>query len=301
MAGWRTLVVTSEARLVVRNGNLHLERDDHQLTLPIEDIDAVIIESPRGNVTISVLSELAQRGVALLVVDGKHTPCGVLLPYSQNPHVPSLLKAQIELTEPFKKRVWQRIVQQKILNAAACLDVLGRQGSEKLREIAASVRSGDSTAREAYAARTYFKLLEPGFRRRSDSALSSALDYGYAIVRGAVARSLASAGLQCALGVGHRSSANPFNLADDFVEVFRPCVDLMVFRQPPEAKGPLSTDYRSYLVSILRLECSIHGSTYTVSTASQEIAESYARAILARDYRALALPELVGNQVRHYE
>lgn len=301
MPGWRTLIVTSEARLVVRSGNLHLEREDKQLTLPIEDIDTVIIESPRGNVTVSVLSELAQRGVALLVVDSKHTPCGVLLPYSQNPRIPSLLKAQIELTEPFKKRVWQRIVRQKILNAATCLDVLGKEGSEKLRDIAASVKSGDSTGREAYAAREYFKLIEPGFRRRSDSAISSALDYGYAIVRAVVARSLASAGLQCALGVGHQGAANPFNLADDFVEVFRPCVDLMVFNRPPEDDATLSTEYRSYLVSILRLECSIHGNTYTVSTAAQEVAESYARAILARDYRRLVLPELTGAETRRYE
>jgi CRISPR-associated protein Cas1 len=301
MAGWRTLIVSSDARLVVRDGNLHLERDDRQLTLPIEDIDTILIESPQGSVSVPVLSELATRGIALLVVDRKHTPCGVLLPYAQNPRIPPLLQAQIDLTEPFKKRVWQRIIQQKIRNAARCLDELGRPGSEKLRQIAATVKSGDSTGREAYAAREYFKFLGPGFKRRSESSISAALDYGYAVVRAAVARSLASTGLQCALGVGHRGAANPFNLADDFVEVFRPFVDLMVFSQPPQTERELTSEYRSYLLSTLRLECSIYGNAYCISTAAQEVAESYARAVLARDHRKVSLPELVGGEVRRYE
>ncbi len=299
MAGWRTLIVTSDARLAMRHGNLHLERDDGQLTLPIEDLDVVLLESPRGSVSHDVLRALAQRCVTLMVVDEKHTPCGVLLPYAQNPRTPALLQAQIGATEPFKKRAWQRIVRQKIENAAACLDALGREGGDHLREIAKTVRSGDNTGREAYAARQYFKLIAPEFQRRGSTPASAALDYGYAVVRALVARSLAAIGLQCALGLGHRGSTNPFNLADDFVEVFRPFIDFMVFKDPP--KDELTAPYRSYLVSSVRLECSIENSTYSVSTAATEVAESYARALIARDYRLLRLPRFSGGDVRRFE
>jgi CRISPR-associated protein Cas1 len=185
------------------------------------------------------------------------------------------------------------------MNAARCLGVLGRPGSDSLAGIARTVQSGDSTGREAYAAREYFKYLNPGFRRRSESSIAAALDYGYAVVRALVARSLASSGLQCALGVGHRSATNPFNLADDFVEVFRPFVDLRVFLNPPERD--LTPEYRAHLASTVRLECSIQGSTYTISTAAMEVAASYARAVLARDYKKVLLPELAGTELRSYE
>lgn len=299
MGGWRTLIVQSDARLSLHQGNLHLERTDGQMSLPLDDLDVVLLESPRGMVSHAVLAHMAARGIVLMVVDEKHTPCGVLLPYAQNPRTPNLLSAQIALTEPFKKRVWQRIVREKIMNASRCLEVLGRNGSGRLAEIARTVQSGDSTGREAYAAREYFKYLAPDFRRRSDSPIAAALDYGYAVVRALLARSLASAGLQCALGVGHRSSTNPFNLADDFVEVFRPLVDLRVFLRPPERE--LTSEYRAYLVSTVRLECSIQGSTYTMSTAAAEVAASYARAVIARDYRKVLLPQLTGPDLRGYE
>lgn len=299
MAGWRTLIVTSDARLRVRHGALHLERADGQMSLPIEDLDIVLLETPRGSISHDALRALAQAGVPLLVVDERHTPCGVLLPYNQNPRISTLLNAQMEISEPFKKRVWQQIVQRKIENSAACLDQLARPGGDKLREIAKTVRSGDTTGREAYAAREYFKAVSPGFLRRSDSPASAALDYGYAVIRALVARSLSSRGLQCALGIGHRSSTNPFNLADDFVEVFRPFVDLIVFKDPPQQS--LSPEDRLRLISVVRLECSIDHSVYSLSTASNEVADSYARAVTERDYRRIRLPQLSCYALRTFE
>lgn len=300
MAGWQTLIVRSDARLVIESSNLHLERADGSWTLPIEDLDAVLIESPGGSISVPALSALAQRAIALMVVDEKHTPCGILLPYSQNPHGPSLLQAQIASTEPFKKRIWQKIIKQKIENSAACLETLDKPGAAKLKEIAGSVLSGDTTGREAYAARTYFHHLDPSFRRRSDDPISAALDYGYAIIRAAIARSLAATGLQCALGVGHRNAVNDFNLADDMIEPFRSFVDLLVFRRPPSSSG-FDAEYRAYLFRALQLECLIGPAVYSISTAAWKVAHSYARAVLARDHRELALPQLTGFNLREHE
>jgi len=299
MAGWRALVVRSDARLSVLNGNVHLVHNDGRVTLPIDDLDCVLIESPRGNVSIPLLKELASKNIALLVVDDTHKPCGIYLPYSQNARLPVVLRAQIEASEPFKKRVWQRIVKQKILNSAACLEALGRPGAAELREVASEVRSGDSTNCEAYAARIYFSALLPGFQRRKGDAISAALDYGYAIVRSLVARSLAATGLQCALGLGHASSSNQFNLADDFVEVFRPFVDCLVFSSPPD--GSFDSAYRQHLVSVLKMECSMNGNTHSVSTAATLTAQSYVRALVARDYRKVLLPDFQGLNFKTYE
>jgi len=299
VAGWRTLVVRSDARLSVLHGNVHLVHTDGRVSLPIDDIDCVLIESPQGAVSIPLLKELSSKGIALLVVDDKHKPCGIYLPYAQNKRLPAVLRAQISLSEPFKKRVWQQIVRQKILNSSACLEILGLPGAEELRNIARDVKSGDTTNREAYAARMYFNSLLPGFQRRKGEALSSALDYGYAIVRTAVARSLAVAGLQCALGLGHASSTNQFNLADDFVEVFRPFVDALVFSKPPGES--LDVSYRQYLIGVLKLECLINGNVHSVSTAATAVAQSYVRAVMSRSFKKLVFPELIGLEFRTYE
>lgn len=299
MGGWRTLAVSSEAEISIRLGNLHIQNDDASITLPLEDLDTLLFESPRGRVSLSVLAAAAQAGIATIVVDEKHLPCGVLIPYGQNSREPLLVQMQVEVTEPFKKRVWQLIVQQKIRNSAACLDLLGCKGGSALRRIARTVASGDSTGREAYAARIYFQHLQPGFKRRGDSSLSAALNYGYAVLRAALARSLAAAGFCCALGVGHRSKTNNFNLADDMIEAYRPFVDLLVFSHPPS--GELDTEYRAHLLGVLHMECEMENGTYSIATAADETAASYARAVSSRDYRLLSLPVLTTISRRAYE
>ena len=54
------------------------------------------------------------------------------------------------------------------------------------------------------------------------------LNYGYAIVRAAVARALVAAGLLPALGLFHANRSNAFCLADNLMEPLRPLVDRRV-------------------------------------------------------------------------
>ena len=64
------------------------------------------------------------------------------------------------------------------------------------------------------------------FRRdRDGDAPNNFLNYGYAILRAAIARSLVSAGLLPAIGIHHRNRSNAFCLADDLIEPLRPLVD----------------------------------------------------------------------------
>ncbi|MEM5879563.1 MAG: type II CRISPR-associated endonuclease Cas1 [Candidatus Aenigmatarchaeota archaeon] len=298
MWGWRVILINSESNLKLLHGNLHIIRADGQISFPIEDIDMVLVEAPFGVVTFPLLRKLAEKGIPLLITDNTFLPSGIFLPYFSQQSVPNLLFQQLELKIPFKKRVWQRIVQQKILNQAKTLDLLGKE-SKSLLEIALNVRSGDSTNREAVAAKVYFKSLLESSSRKADSLINSALNYGYSIVRSAVARSLAASGLVCALGLGHKSRTNPFNLADDFVEVFRPFVDLMIFKEPPCEE--LSPNYKKYLIKVLKMECAILGKIYSISTACWEIAHSYAKAVLKEDHRLVNLPSLFDFSFRDYE
>lgn len=70
----------------------------------------------------------------------------------------------------------------------------------------------------------------PRFRRDPDGLdpINIMLNYGYAVLRAAVARALVAAGLLPALGVHHHNRANAFCLADDLMEPLRPMVDARV-------------------------------------------------------------------------
>lgn len=297
MWGWRNLLITSDTNIRLLNGNLHVVKNDGSISFPIEDVDVIIIESINGSISFPLLRKLANKGISLLICDNSFMPSGIFLPYFQSSNLSSLIFNQMELSLPFKKRIWKKIVQQKIINASQTLKLLNKNNYKMLRDIASEVKSGDTTNREAYAAKIYFRSLHAEFRRVEKSSINHALNYGYAIIRSAVARSLASTGLVCALGVGHKSKTNPFNLADDFVEVFRPFVDLLVFSNPPEGKE-LDTEYKKHLIKVLKMECLISNKVYTVSTASWEIAQSYARAVRAKNPSLLNLPYLDSFSIR---
>ena len=138
-----------------------------------------------------------------------------------------LLMAQCEMGKPLQKQLWQQIVIRKIQNQAQCLRLMGKPEWETLQQMVGKVLSNDSDNREAVATALYFPaLFGDGFFRGADDLWNVALNYGYTILRGGIARNLVVHGLEPCIGLHHRSVLNNFNLADDLIEPFRPIVDL---------------------------------------------------------------------------
>lgn len=122
-------------------------------------------------------------------------------------------------------------MQQKIRNQAKVLSLCQfQEKSERLLQLANLVKSGDKDNLEAQSAVIYFSgLFGTHFRRKEeDNAINIHLNYAYSVMRSAVARSLVLYGWLPQLGLFHHSELNAFNLADDFIEPFRPIVDLLV-------------------------------------------------------------------------
>ena len=157
-------------------------------------------------------------------------PHSMLMPLDGNTTLQESYKFQIEASAPLKKQMWKQLVEAKIMNQAALLDRVGKQGM-MLRPYYSNVKSGDSDNREGAAARVYWsQLFEDGFRRdREGDSPNQFLNYGYTILRGAVARALVGSGLYPAFGIFHRSRYNAFPLADDVMEPYRPFVDEIVY------------------------------------------------------------------------
>lgn len=278
--GYRRLMIESPVSLSVRNAQLVVQTAEKTASFPLEDIDAVLIENPQVRWTVSTVSALAENGCAVYLCDAKHMPNCVLLPYMQHSRQLGQLKKQTNASLPRKKRLWQAIVSQKIRNQSACLALYGLHSeSDHLKHLAETVQSGDAGNAEGHAAAFYFSsLFGSGFVRTQDSdGRNAALNYGYAILRGAIARTLAVYGLIPCLGIHHKSELNRFNLADDLIEPFRPLVDAYV--AGIEIGETLEPECKRGLFDLLSYEMIFSGKHYDVSYSVDLFVQSFIRCL----------------------
>ena len=298
--GYRNIIIESPAAITVSRSQLMI-RTDREHSVSPEDISVLLIESRHSTISTAALSLLGQCGCTVFFCDEKHMPCACLLPFLQHSRNLAVIRQQLNISEPLKKQLWKSIVTAKINNQAACLALSDREATaEGLRALALHVRSGDANNTEATAAAKYFKaLFGPSFSRDDESAVNAALNYGYAIIRGCVARNLASYGFLPALGLHHRSELNAFNLADDMMEPFRPLIDLLVVNTL-EDNAALTVYTKRQLVNALNLNLlsggQLHSTAYAIERAVQSLSRS-----LSDGVSQLLLPELCELKQHSYE
>jgi len=202
-------------------------------TIPIEDIGLLILDHRQITITQALLSKLLANNTAVISCDETHHPTGMLFNLDGNSLQSQKFQAQLNATAPLKKQLWQQTVIAKIQNQAAVL-AIRRIENRMLLNLANSVKSGDSENCEAKAAAYYWKRIFPDtlqFRReRYGPPPNNLLNYGYAILRAVVARSLVASGVLPTLGIHHRNQYNAYCLADDIMEPYRPYVDLVVYQ-----------------------------------------------------------------------
>lgn len=294
---WRGLHLSRPARLSTADGQIVVSQDDGEARLPLEDVAYVILDAPHATLTSTLLSACMEKGVVVVTTDARHTPNGLLLPFHSHHRQAGVAFVQTALGEPLKKRCWQRIVLAKIDNQAANLEACRRSGVEALRAMCEKVGSGDPDNVEARAAREYWSRLFDGFVRSDEGDLrNKLLNYGYAVVRAAVARALVGCGCLPALGLHHQADLNAFNLADDVVEPFRPFVDALAFDRARERKksGDLTIEDRRAMAAILTRDCRVAGETMSLLVASEKAAESLVQAMEGKSAALLKLPEMRG-------
>lgn len=292
---WRVIGINNPARLSVRDRQLVVEQDEIA-TLPIEDIDALVIDSYGITTTANLIAELSSSGTTVIVCDGKHLPSSIIVPYSQHSRQAKVSRQQLAMSQPLKKQLWQRIIEQKIRNQAAVLDKF-HYDSAYVADLANDVRSGDNTNRESQAARAYFSALLDDVTRRKPLWHNAALNYGYAMVRSHIARHIAARGLIASQGIFHRSELNSFNLADDLIEPYRAAVDeyILLHVAPFHLGDPdaqLSKDDRQRIVDILNFSVIIYNKKFTIKHAAERTVESFAQAIESREVKDLIIPTI---------
>lgn len=202
-------------------------------TIPIEDIGVVILDNNRITITQGLIESLLENNTALVTCDSSHMPVGLMLPLSGNKTQSERFRDQINASLPLKKQLWQQTVQAKIRNQAYVLSNKNKSIIDNMKAWASEVKSGDPDNYEARAAVYYwanlFKEIEGFTRNREGIPPNNLLNYGYAILRTVVARSLVASGLLPTFGIYHRNKYNAYCLADDIMEPYRPFVDKLVY------------------------------------------------------------------------
>lgn len=303
---WRSVLISNGGKLALQHNQMLIQQEKNTFTVPLEDIAVIVIESKEVVITAPLLSALALNGVTLLTCDEQFLPCGQWLPFNQYHRQLKNLKLQLEATQPLKKQLWQKIVQQKIRNQAFVLHTLSHEKQAlRLEKMAKDVKSGDKQNLEGQAAFIYFQtLFGKAFHRNDENhQINTHLNYAYTVLRSAVARSIVLYGWLPQLGLFHRSEVNPFNLADDFIEPFRPLVDLLVWQLWQEGKiSPHLTPHsKQRLIKILHYQMQFQQETFSVLAAIERTVGSLQACLLAKNANLLKLPEMLPLKEHQYE
>lgn len=241
----RTLCFNNPAYLSLKNRQLVIKldfadnptltqemRDAAVTTVPIEDIGIVILDNQQITITQAVLNALLENNCAVITCDSRHLPIGLQMPLESNTLQSERFRDQIDASLPLRKQLWQQTVQQKIYNQAMVLHEANGTTVNNMLAWVGDVKSGDSDNLEGRAAAYYWRNLFPyieGFSRDRDGVPpNNLLNYGYAILRAVIARSLVGSGLLPTLGIHHHNRYNAYCLADDIMEPYRPYVDKLV-------------------------------------------------------------------------
>lgn len=298
---WRSVVINQPARLKREHFALLVEQEQ-AARVPFEDIAVIVLNHREITLTHPVLSACAEYGIGLYATGDNHQPSGVFLPFQSHSRATKMLRLQLALDKPTGKRAWSAIVRAKVENQAFCLRTLRAGDAERLDSYARRIRSGDAGNMEAQASAYYFpQLFGRSFHRSQEGWTNAALDYGYAVLRGACARALVAHGLLPTVGIFHSSEQNAFNLADDLIEPYRPVVELHVAtsRKTDDA-ADLSPADKAALVGLLNVDVAMPRGMMSVLASVEQAAESLARLYDGGSELLLEMPRLIGlNQHRH--
>lgn len=268
-----------------------------EVTRPIEDIGVVVLDHKQITITQGALEALLENNSAVITCDSSHMPVGLLLPLVGNTTQNERFRDQLDASLPLRKQLWQQTMQQKIRNQAAVLSKCSDAEIKCMQVWANDVRSGDPENLEARAAVYYWKSLFghiPGFiRDREGVAPNNLLNYGYAVLRAVVARSLVASGLLPTLGIHHHNRYNAYCLADDIMEPYRPYVDRLVYdiTEQYSVDVELSKDIKAELLSIPTLDVVIGGKRSPLMIAALQTTASLYKCF-SGELRKIAYPEM---------
>jgi len=253
---YRSIYIGNPAYLKLKDNQMHIlepESNEVKGKVPVEDLGLLMLDHWQITISHQLIQRLMGNNVVVVSCDEVHLPHGIMLPMYGHTEHSERVKYQIEASEPLKKQLWKQTIESKIINQIEVLKKLGNY-YEPMLVYLNSVKSGDATNMEGIAAQHYWKyLISLDFlRQRFGESPNQFFNFGYAVLRSIVARALVETGLNPVLGIFHKNKYNPYCLADDVMEPYRPFVDALVMDwliENPNSED-LTKEFKAHILKI---------------------------------------------------
>lgn len=283
--GWRTIIIEQSQQISLHLDNLKIKMLEGDYLVPLQDINMLIFNNYKLNMTVQLLCKLSRYQVCVIICEKNGLPSVVLNPIAGSYVTFKNQELQLNMEQSRPGLLWKSIIERKIENQMNVLDRHSRSLDtiEQMEALKDNVLPLDIENHEGVAAKIYFKaLFGAGFirGREEGDSINNALNYGYSIIRAMMARALAAKGLILSIGIKHRNIYNHFNLVDDCMEIYRPIIDDWVYSHIYEAEMDFSRDMRLNLINMISESIVKHQTmTYSITDSMTKFVDSFVRAM----------------------
>lgn len=292
---WKTIIIKQSDKISLKQNQLCVTTEEKEALFSLDDINCVILENNYTFITTQILAKLVTNDVFIVVCDDKYDPVGLTLSLNQHWKPLTVFEKQINLKNKDKLIMKTSIIEYKLKNTLLVMATLNcsEKSIEMMKKFINTLAFGDLSNREGLAAKVFFReLYGSNFIRFSDDGINNALNYGYKILTSAISRTISKYGLINYLGIFHIGKSNPFNLACDFIEPFRPLVDYWVSQNIETIVDHISYNHRLQLINLLNFKVFINKRYVTVTKAIDYMIRSYITVLNENNTDKLELPIL---------
>ncbi|OPC00161.1 subtype II CRISPR-associated endonuclease Cas1 [Elizabethkingia meningoseptica] len=294
----RSIYIGNPAYLKLKDEQMYiLEPATNELKakVPVEDLGLLMLDHFQITLSHQLIQKMMGNNVVVISCDAQHLPHGIMLPLYGHTEHSDRVKDQLNASEPLKKQLWKQTVECKIQNQIRILEKYNAY-AEPMYEYLGNVKSGDISNMEGIAAQHYWKyLISPDFLRdRFGDVPNPFFNFGYTVLRSIVARAIVETGLLPVLGIFHKNKYNPYCLADDLMEPYRPYVDGLVMayiQNNPDAEE-LTKEVKAHLLKIATQDVKIDKLTRPLLVAVKMTVISLYKCYTG-EKRLISYPELV--------
>ena len=294
----RSIYIGNPAYLKLKDEQMYImEPSSNEMKgkVSVEDLGLLMLDHFQITISHQLIQKMMGNNVVVVSCDAHHLPHGIMLPLYGHTEHSDRIKDQLQASEPLKKQLWKQTVECKIENQKEVLRRLGNY-YEPMMNYQNNVKSGDSTNMEGIAAQHYWKyLISLDFlRQRFGESPNQFFNFGYAVLRSIVARSIVETGLLPVLGIFHKNKYNPYCLADDLMEPYRPFVDWLVMdwlTKNPEIEE-LTKEFKAHLLQVATKDVWIDGKKRPLLVAVKTTVISLYKCYIT-EKRLISYPELI--------
>lgn len=291
---WRTIVLSSDSKISLRLKHLVITNKE-TTTVPLSEIGHLVIENPNIVMTGHILNALSTYKITTIICDMSHMPITQLNLIYGHFRQAKMIKAQLGWQPHRQDILWQEIVKRKINNQKFVLEKFFPAGTfSNFDNYIEQVELNDDSNREGYAAKVYFnQLFGANFVRGRDTPINWALNYGYSLLLSLFTRVITTKGLLTELGIHHKNQYNHYNLASDFMEVYRPLIDVIVKKC---ITNRFNNESKRELINVFNNKVYIKNKKQYLANSVELYVDSLIKFLEEEDYKSLAFPELIENR-----